>query len=92
MPEPHDMTDEEPIPDTLRMFPATAEARAELDGALDALGSDEVRVLARIAERLKRGARTYGVESRTRKRDRAGKRAARAARKFTDRVIMSEIR
>jgi hypothetical protein len=60
MHEPHDTTDEEPIPDTLRMFPATAEARAELDGVLDALGSDEVRVLARIAERLKMGTRTYG--------------------------------
>jgi hypothetical protein len=34
--------------------------RAELDGVLDALGSEEVQVLIRLAERLKLGRRSYG--------------------------------
>jgi hypothetical protein len=50
----------EEIPDTQRMFPTTIQARAELDGVLDALGFDEVQVLIRLAERLKMGRRSYG--------------------------------
>ncbi len=60
MPDTQPMSIDEPIPDTLRMGRTTLEARAELDGVLDALGRDEVRVLVRIAERLRGGAQTYG--------------------------------
>jgi hypothetical protein len=45
-------------PDTERT-PFT-NARAALDTTLDTLGVDEVRVLGRIAERLKFGATQYG--------------------------------
>ena len=38
----------------------TVLARQELEAIVDALGTDEVQVLVRIAERLKRGAETYG--------------------------------
>jgi hypothetical protein len=51
---------EDEIPDTLRMIPTTIQARAELNGVLDALDAEEVCVLVRIAERLKTGAQTYG--------------------------------
>ena len=51
---------EEPIPDTLRMITPEDAARATLNGAVEHLGRDEVRVLTRIAERLARGRRAYG--------------------------------
>jgi hypothetical protein len=51
---------DEPIPDTLRMTTPEDAARAALNGAACELGRDEVRVLTRIAERLRAGARTYG--------------------------------
>jgi hypothetical protein len=54
------MSIDEPIPDTVRMVRTTLEARAELDGVLDALNRDEVCVLVRIAERLRGGAQVYG--------------------------------
>ena len=51
---------EEPIPDTLRMITPEDAARAVLNGIACDLGRDEVRVLTRIAERLKVGAGVYG--------------------------------
>ena len=51
---------EEPIPDTLRMITPEDAARAVLNGIACDLGRDEVRVLTRIAERLKGGAGVYG--------------------------------
>ena len=51
---------EEPIPDTLRLIPPEDAGRATLNGAVDNLGRDEVRVLTRIAERLALGRRAYG--------------------------------
>jgi hypothetical protein len=51
---------DEPIPDTLRMITVEDAARAALDGVVCSLGRDEVRVLARIAERLRVGRRLYG--------------------------------
>ncbi len=60
----HPSTDpscEEPIPDTLRMITADDAARATLNGAVESLGRDEVRVLTRIAERLALGRRAYGL-------------------------------
>ncbi len=59
----HPTTDpscEEPIPDTLRMITPEDAARATLNGAVESLGRDEVRVLIRIAERLALGRRAYG--------------------------------
>jgi hypothetical protein len=51
----------EPCPDTLRKPPSSmTAAREQLDDVLDALGTDEVCVLVRIAERLRRGAHAYG--------------------------------
>jgi hypothetical protein len=61
MPDSQSVSIDEPIPDTVRMVRTTLEARAELDGVLDALGRDEVCVLVRIAERLRGGAQTYGA-------------------------------
>jgi hypothetical protein len=49
---------EEPIPDTLRMIAPEDAARATLHGVACDLGHDEVRVLTRIAERI-RDARTF---------------------------------
>jgi hypothetical protein len=60
MPDTQPMSIDEPIPDTVRMVKTTLDARAQLDGVLDGLGRDEVRVLVRIAERLRGGAQTYG--------------------------------
>ena len=51
---------EEPIPDTLRMIPTEDAARATLHGVACNLGRDEVRVLTRIAERLRAGRLVYG--------------------------------
>jgi hypothetical protein len=45
-------------------------ARQELDDAVDGLGDDELRVLTRIAMRLRRGQETYGrVHAATDRRD-----------------------
>ena len=55
-----DRSCEEPIPDTLRLIPPEDAGRATLNGAVDNLGRDEVRVLTRIAERLVLGRRAYG--------------------------------
>jgi hypothetical protein len=51
---------EESIPDTLRMIPTEDAARATLHSVACALGRDEVRVLMRIAERLRAGRLVYG--------------------------------
>ena len=51
---------EEPIPDTLRMITPEDAARAMLHGVAAGLGRDEVRVLMRIAERLRAGRLVYG--------------------------------
>src|SRR5580692_762984 len=51
---------EEPIPDTLRMITPEEAARATLHGLAYNLGRDEVRVLMRIAERLRAGRLVYG--------------------------------
>jgi len=51
---------EEPIPDTLRMITPEEAARATLHGLAYTLGRDEVRVLMRIAERLRAGRLVYG--------------------------------
>jgi hypothetical protein len=59
-PETNPTACEEPIPDTLRMITPEDAARAVLNGAASDLGRDEVRVLTRIAERLKAGRRQYG--------------------------------
>lgn len=58
-------TQGEPMPDddqddTLPGFPPEDFARAELSGIARALGHDEVRVLARIAVRLRDGREVYG--------------------------------
>ena len=66
MPETQPAPDDiemEPIPDTLPLptLPTSmTAAREQLDDLLDALGSDEVLVLTRIAERLKHGSHAYG--------------------------------
>jgi hypothetical protein len=60
MPDTRPTSIDDPIPDTVRMAPTALEARADLEGVLDALGRDEICVLVRIAERLRGGARTYG--------------------------------
>ncbi len=52
--------DEEPIPPTLRMISPDDAARAALNGIACELGVDELRVLARIGERLRIGQRIYG--------------------------------
>ncbi len=54
------MTDDESIPDTQRALTPEDAARATLTGIACQLGHDEVRVLARIAERLKGGMAVYG--------------------------------
>jgi hypothetical protein len=54
------MTDDECIPDTQRALTSEDAARATLTGIACQLGHDEVRVLARIAERLKGGMAVYG--------------------------------
>ena len=51
---------EAPIPDTLRLITPEDAARATLNGAVENLGRDEVRVPTRIAERLALGRRAYG--------------------------------
>ena len=51
---------EEPIPDTLRMITPEDAARAGLNGIACELGRDELRVLTRIAERIRAGRRSYG--------------------------------
>jgi hypothetical protein len=51
---------EEPMPDTLRMVSPEDTARAMLHGVVGYLGRDEVRVLTRIAERLRFGRQAYG--------------------------------
>ena len=52
--------DDEPVPDTLRTIAPEDVARAQLNALGLSLGRDEVRVLVRIAERLKIGRRIYG--------------------------------
>lgn len=52
--------DDEAIPDTQRMLTAEDAARATLTGVACQLGHDEVRVLTRIANRLKGGMAAYG--------------------------------
>ncbi len=52
----HDDDDE----DTLPGFPPEDFARAELSGIARGLGHDEVRVLTRIAVRLRDGRKVYG--------------------------------
>ena len=54
------MTDDEAIADTQRSLTPEDAARATLTGIACQLGHDEVRVLARIAERLKGGMAVYG--------------------------------
>ena len=51
---------EESIPGTLRMITPEEAARATLHGLAYTLGRDEVRVLMRIAERLRAGRLVYG--------------------------------
>jgi hypothetical protein len=51
---------EEAIPDTLRMIAPEDAARATLHGVTCDLGCDEVRVLTRIAERIRAGRLVYG--------------------------------
>jgi hypothetical protein len=57
-------TCEEPIPDTLRIperQPTLEEAaRATLNGVAKDLGKDELRVLARVAARLRTGRERFG--------------------------------
>jgi hypothetical protein len=50
----------ESIPDTLRIVTPEDAARATLHGVACDLGRDELRVLTRIAERLRRGQERYG--------------------------------
>jgi hypothetical protein len=52
--------DDEPIPDTERMITYEDAARASLRTSILELGLDEVLVLDRLAERLRRGQRQYG--------------------------------
>src|SRR5580692_3048482 len=52
---------EESIPDTLRMVTPEDAARAGLGSIILTLGFDEVLVLGRIAERLRRGQEQYGL-------------------------------
>jgi hypothetical protein len=60
-PMPPDLPpDDEPIPDTLPMITHDDAARAALDGVVSELGTDELRVLTRIAERLQIGSHMYG--------------------------------
>jgi hypothetical protein len=58
--EVHSPDCEEPIPDTLRMVTPEDAARAGLRAILLTLGVDEVLVLGRIAERLRKGQEQYG--------------------------------
>jgi len=51
---------EEPIPDTLRMITPEDAARAGLRSIILTLGLEEMLVLGRIAERLRRGQEQYG--------------------------------
>jgi hypothetical protein len=51
---------EESIPDTLRMVTPEDAARAGLRSIILTLGLDEVLVLGRIAERLRKGQQQYG--------------------------------
>jgi hypothetical protein len=51
---------EDPVPDTLRMITPEDAARAMLHGVACNLGRDEVRVLTRVAERLRAGRLVYG--------------------------------
>jgi hypothetical protein len=57
---PDQPPDYEPIPDTLRMLTHDDAARAALAGVASELGTDELRVLTRIAERLHVGSHMYG--------------------------------
>jgi len=50
----------EPMADTLRMLTPADAVRATLTGLACELGDDELRVLTRIAERLKGGQTVYG--------------------------------
>jgi hypothetical protein len=60
-PMPPDLPpDDEPIPDTKRMITYEDAARASLRTRTLELGLDEVLVLDRLAERLRRGQRQYG--------------------------------
>jgi len=58
--EDHGAQRSEPIPDTLRMITPKDAARATLHGVVCNLGTDELRVLTRIAERLQVGRQLYG--------------------------------
>lgn len=57
---PDQPPDDEPIPDTERMITYEDAARASLRTRILELGLDEVLVLDRLAERLRRGQRQYG--------------------------------
>jgi hypothetical protein len=52
--------DPDELPDTVRMITHEDAARASLRASILALGLDEVRVLQRIADRLRAGQRQYG--------------------------------
>jgi len=54
------MTDEDAQADTLRGFTPHEGLRATLNGLACELGDDELRVLTRLAERLKGGQTIYG--------------------------------
>ena len=58
--DPMPPDDDESMADTERTIPPETLARAALHGLASELGADEVRVLARIAERLRGGQETYG--------------------------------
>jgi len=58
--EPMTHDDEESMADTQRMLDPEDAARATLNGLACELGHDEVRVLTRIAERLRGGRDAYG--------------------------------
>ena len=58
--DPMPPDDDESMADTQRTIPPETLARAALHGLASELGADEVRVLARIAERLRGGQETYG--------------------------------
>jgi hypothetical protein len=54
------LIDDEPIPDTLRVITPEDAALAMLNGVASDLGRAELRLLTRIAKRLRVGGLTYG--------------------------------
>jgi hypothetical protein len=59
-PDPITLDSDDLIPPTLRMISPEDTARAMLNGVVSHLGRDELRVLTRIAERLRQGRAAYG--------------------------------